>query len=66
MAFVTDSNHPQLLWQPAPTAHLTASGTAFEVPPFCPVYTLFSVARNKLFKNIHSNKRPLQKCVVRA
>ena len=31
MAFVTDSNRPQPLWQPPPTACLTASGTAFEV-----------------------------------
>ena len=32
MAFVTDSNRPQLLWQPPPTACLTASGAASEVP----------------------------------
>ena len=31
MAFVTDSNRPQL-WQPPPTACLTASGAASEVP----------------------------------
>ena len=28
MAFLTDSNHPQTLWQPPPTACLTASGAA--------------------------------------
>ena len=32
MAFVTDSNRPQPLRQPPPTAHLTASGAASEVP----------------------------------
>ena len=32
MAFVTDSNRPQRLWQPPPTAWLTASGAASEVP----------------------------------
>ena len=32
MAFVTDSNRPQPLGQPPPTAGLTASGTASEVP----------------------------------
>ena len=32
-AFVTDSNRPQPLWQPPPTARLTASGAASEVPP---------------------------------
>ena len=32
MAFVTDSNRPQPLWQPPPTACLTAYGTVFEVP----------------------------------
>ena len=32
MAFVTDSNRPQPLWQPPPTACLTASGTASEAP----------------------------------
>ena len=32
MAFVTDSNRPQPLWQPPPTACLTASGAASEVP----------------------------------
>ena len=31
MAFVTDSNRPQLIWQPPPTGCLTASG-ASEVP----------------------------------
>ena len=31
MAFVTDSNRPQPLWQPPPTACLTASGAASEV-----------------------------------
>ena len=31
MAFVTDSNRPQPLWQPPPTASLPASGTASEV-----------------------------------
>ena len=31
-AFVTDSNRPQLLWRPPPTACLTASGAASEVP----------------------------------
>ena len=37
MAFVTDSNRPQPLWQP-PTACLTASGAASEAPslPMCP------------------------------
>ena len=30
MAFVTDSNRPQPLWQPAPTACLTASGAGSE------------------------------------
>ena len=30
MAFVTDSNRPQPLWQPPPTACLTASGAASE------------------------------------
>ena len=30
MAFVTDSNRPQPLWQPPLTARLTASGAAFE------------------------------------
>ena len=33
MAFATDSNRPQPLWQPPPTACLTASGAASEVPP---------------------------------
>ena len=33
MAFVTDSNRPQPLWQPPPTACLIASGAASEVPP---------------------------------
>ena len=32
MAFVTDSNRPQPLWQPPPTACLTASGAASEAP----------------------------------
>ena len=32
MAFVTDSNRPQPLWQPPPTACLAASGAASEVP----------------------------------
>ena len=32
MAFVTDSNRPQPLWQPPPTACLTTSGAASEVP----------------------------------
>ena len=32
MAFVTDSNRPQPLWQPPPTACLTTFGTASEVP----------------------------------
>ena len=32
MAFVTDSNRPQPLWQPPPTACRTASGAASEVP----------------------------------
>ena len=32
MAYVTDSNRPQPLWQPPPTACLTASGPASEVP----------------------------------
>ena len=32
MAFATDSNRPQPLWQPPPTACLTASGAASEVP----------------------------------
>ena len=32
MAFVTDSNRPQPLWQPPPTACLTASRAASEVP----------------------------------
>ena len=32
MAFVTDSNRPELLWQPPPTAWLTAAGNASEVP----------------------------------
>ena len=32
MAFVTHSNRLQPLWQHSPTAWLTASGTAFEVP----------------------------------
>ena len=31
-AFVTDSNRPQPLWQPPPTACLTASGAASEAP----------------------------------
>ena len=30
--FVTDSNRPQPLWQPPPTACLTASGAASEAP----------------------------------
>ena len=30
--FVTDSNRPQALWQPPPTACLTASGAVSEVP----------------------------------
>ena len=33
MAFLTDSNRPQPLWQPPPTACLTAYGAASEVPP---------------------------------
>ena len=32
MAFVTDSTRPQPLWQPPPTACLTASGAASEAP----------------------------------
>ena len=32
MTFVTDSNRPQPPWQPPPTACLTASGAASEVP----------------------------------
>ena len=32
MAFVTDSNRPQPLWQPPPTACLTTAGAASEVP----------------------------------
>ena len=32
MAFVTDNNRPQPLWQPPPTACLTLSGAASEVP----------------------------------
>ena len=32
MAFVTDSNRPQALWQPPPTACLTASEAASEAP----------------------------------
>ena len=32
MAFAPDSNRPQPLWQPPPTAYLTASGAASEVP----------------------------------
>ena len=32
MAFATDSNRPQPLWQPPPTAYPTASGAAPEVP----------------------------------
>ena len=32
MAFLTNSNRPQPLWQPLPTAGLTASGAASEVP----------------------------------
>ena len=32
MAVVTDSNRPQPLWQPPPTACLTAAGAASEVP----------------------------------
>ena len=31
MAFVTDSNRPEPLWQPPPTAYPTASGSTFEV-----------------------------------
>ena len=34
MAFVTDSNRPQPLWRPPPTACPTASGAASEVLPF--------------------------------
>ena len=33
MAFVTDSNRLQPLWQPPPTACLTASGAASQAPP---------------------------------
>ena len=36
MTFVTDSNRPQPLWQPPPTACLTASGAASEVPSLSP------------------------------
>ena len=36
MAFVTDSNRPQPLGQPPPTACLTASGAASEVPSLIP------------------------------
>ena len=32
VAFGTDSNHPQPLWQPPPTACLTASRATSEVP----------------------------------
>ena len=32
MAFVADSNRPQPLWQPPPTAYFTASGAASEAP----------------------------------
>ena len=32
MAFITDSDRPQPIWQPPPTARLTASGAASEVP----------------------------------
>ena len=31
LAFITDSNRPQPLWHPPPTADLTASGAASEV-----------------------------------
>ena len=34
MAFVTDSNRPQPLWQPPPTACLTASGATSEAASF--------------------------------
>ena len=34
MALVTDSNRPQPSGQPAPTADLTASGAASDVPSF--------------------------------
>ena len=34
MAFVTDSNRPQPLWQPPSIACLTASGAASDVPSF--------------------------------
>ena len=33
IAFVTGSNDPQPLWQPPPSACLTASGAASKVPP---------------------------------
>ena len=33
VAFVTDSNCPQPLWQPPPTAYPTAPGAASEAPP---------------------------------
>ena len=33
MAFVTDSNRPEPIWQPPPAAYLAASGAASEVHP---------------------------------
>ena len=44
MAFVTDSNRPQLLWQPPPTACLTASEAAAEVPSL-PMHPYWSTRR---------------------
>ena len=38
MAFVTDSNRPQPLWQRPPTARLTASGATSEPLLFLPVH----------------------------
>ena len=45
IAFVTENNGPQPLWQPSPTAHLTASGAASEVRSLlmcCPSFSLYN------------------------
>ena len=51
MAFVTDSNRPQPLWQPPPTACLTAAGAAsvvpsLQIPPWLqgPIYQYIDTA----------------------
>ena len=55
MAFVNDSNRPQPLWQPPPTACLTASGAASEVPSLLMHPSVHPAA----FSPLPSSDRPL-------